>query len=272
MMSGIIDSHSHIQMRSFGDDQDAAIDRARAAGVACVVVCGDDLPTSEAAIELAGRHSGTVIPTVGIHPHEASAATVEILERIETLAEGNSRVAGIGEIGLDFYRNHSPREAQLSALEGQLGIAVRLGLPVVIHSRGAEDELVEILVAHARRTPPDQPPGVLHCFGGSLEQARQFVGAGYLVSLACNITYPNNYEARRIARKLPLDALLVETDSPYLPPHGQRGKRNEPANVVAAVGAIAAERSLAFHDVAEATAHNARRLFRVRTLQEACSA
>jgi TatD DNase family protein len=168
----------------------------------------------------------------------------------------------IGEVGLDFYRDLSPRDVQLRALEAQLDLAVASGKPVSVHSRGAEDAIYEPLSRYAARGEPSAP-GVMHCFGGTLEQARRYVELGFLVSLSCAVTYPKNQEARRIAAQLPLISLAVETDAPYLPPQHRRGKRNEPAFVEAAATEIARARGIPAGEAAEATALNACRVFRI---------
>lgn len=264
MTAAIVDTHSHIQVDRFADDREAVITRALQEGLSRIVVCGDDVPSSYAALALADTHEA-VLPTAGIHPHEADSADPAALDAIRELAR-DPRCVAVGEIGLDFYRDHSRPEAQYRALEDQLAIAVETSQPVVIHSRAAEDAAVEPLRQYAARSPlaaSGRPVGVMHCFGGTLEQARVFVDMGFVVSLACTITYPKNDELRSIAAELPLGALVVETDSPYLPPQRLRGKRNEPANVSAAVAALAEARSMAYEDVARESTANAARLFGV---------
>jgi TatD DNase family protein len=220
------------------------------------------VPSSEAAFAIADGHS-TVFPAAGIHPHDARYATPEALDTIERLAR-DSRCAAVGEIGLDFYRDLSPRDAQLAAFAVQLGVASAAGKPVSVHTRGAEDAAYEPLRAHAARSTlaaQGRAPGVMHCFGGTLEQAQRYVALGYLVSIPCSVMYPNNHEGRRLAANLPLEALVVETDSPYLPPQARRGKRNEPAYVGAAVDAIAELRGMEPVEVAAVTTENALRTF-----------
>lgn len=262
-MIPLFDSHSHIQMKAFDADRDEAVERAIAAGVTHIAVCGDDIRTTVAAFELAQRFPGIVLPTAGIHPHEASRTTQATLDELRALIRQDGCVA-VGELGLDFYRDHSTPEQQLPVLEAQLEMAVEAGLPVVVHTRGAEDAIVAPLRDYASRSPlpaSGKPAGVMHCFGGTLEQARVFVELGFYVSLACTITYPKNEEARRIARELPLEVLLVETDSPFLPPQPIRGQRNEPAFVGAAAEAIALARGIPVESVRAATTRNAANLF-----------
>ncbi|GAB4331142.1 MAG: TatD family hydrolase [Dehalococcoidia bacterium] len=266
----LFDSHSHIYDSAFAGDLAASIERARAAGVKHIAVCGDDLASSEAALRLAERFE-CIVPTAGFHPHAARDVTPAMLAGLEALAR-DPRVAAIGEVGLDHYRNLSPPEAQRHVLDAQLGIAVRLGKPVCVHSRNAEDAIEAPLRDYAAASPlrPDgRPVGVMHCFGGTLEQARRFVHLGFLISLACVVTYPRNDEARRIAASLPLETLVIETDSPYLPPQQLRGHRNEPAYVAFAARAIAEARGVSVETVAEETTRNAARLFGLRIPAEA---
>lgn len=255
----LVDSHCHLQDGRFARDLDAVLAAARRQGVARTVVCGYDEDSNSAALVLAEAHE-TIVPAVGFHPHEARAVTAPMLDVLRILAARDAVVA-VGEIGLDFHYNLSPRDDQYRALDAQLEIAIEVGKPVSVHSRAAEEELLAPLRRYSRRVPPGRLPGVLHCFGGTLEQARAYVEAGFLISIACPVTYPRNSEARRLAAGLPLDTLVVETDSPYLPPQSKRGQRNEPANVLAAAEAVAAARGIPVDEVAEATTRNACRLF-----------
>ena len=261
-MIRLFDSHTHVQDARFDADREGVVERATAAGVTDLLVCGEDLASSEAAVTLAETVPGA-IAAAGYHPHEARHASPEALDAIEALSR-SEHVVAIGEIGLDFYRDLAPRDLQRRALDAQLAVAARLGLPVVIHSRDAEEAIEPHLRAFTEASPlrrEGRALGVMHAFGGSLDQAQRYVELGFLISLACSVTYPKNDEARRIAAALPLDALLIETDSPALPPQGKRGERNEPANVIAAAEAIAEARGESIERVAEATAANAERLF-----------
>lgn len=268
----LFDSHSHLQDERFDEDRESVLERAAAAGVDTVVVCGEDVASSEAAIALAaGVGSLRLLPTAGFHPHEASQASADALARIEELA-ANGHVAAIGEIGLDFYRDLSPRDVQRRVFDAQLAIAARLGLPVSIHSRDAEGELAPHLARYAAASPlaaQGRPPGVLHAFGGTLVQARQYADMGFLVSLTCSAGYPRNDEARNVAAGLPLASLLIETDSPALPPQSRRGTRNEPANVRVTAEVVAEARGMSVEAVAEATTANAEALFGVPAVVEA---
>jgi TatD DNase family protein len=262
----LVDTHCHLQDTRFDGELEAVIAAARQQGVVRMVVCGYDERSNASALAMAAAHDA-VVPAVGFHPHEAKTVTQQMLDTLLTLA-GRDEVAAVGEIGLDFHYNLSPAADQHRVLDAQLEIALTLGKPVSVHSRAAEAELLEPLRRYAARAAAGRPPGVLHCFGGTLEQALPYVEAGFLVSIACPVTYPRNDEARRLATGLPLEALVVETDSPYLPPQGKRGARNEPANVVAAAVAVARARGISLEDVASATTRNACRLFGIAIPEE----
>lgn len=254
----LIDSHSHIDMRHFNKDRDSVMERARKAGVAAVVDVGCDLASSEAAIALAERYD-EVFATVGFHPHSAAEMGNGDIDRLAELVK-HPGVVAIGEIGLDFYRNLSPREAQVDAFKKQLNLARELDLPVVIHSRQASDEVFDILSRWASGS--SRPPGVLHCFSGDRELGRKYIDMGFLLSIAGPITYSKS-SAADIARHLPLDKLLIETDCPFLTPHPYRGKRNEPSYVSFIAERIGEIRGVSGQDVARCTAENAIRLFRL---------
>jgi TatD DNase family protein len=254
----LIDSHSHIDMRQFNKDRDSVMERARRDGVAAVVDVGCDIPSSEAAIALAERYD-EVFAVVGFHPHSAAAMGNGDIERLADLAQ-HPKVVAIGEIGLDFYRNLSPREAQVEAFNKQLDLARELDLPVVIHSRQATDEVFDILSRWAGKS--SKPLGVLHCFSGDRELARKYIDMGFFISIAGPITYGKS-SAADVARHLPLDKLLIETDCPFLTPQPHRGKRNEPSYVSLVAEKIGEIRGISGGEVARCTANNAIRLFRL---------
>lgn len=260
----LVDTHSHIQMDRFDDDRQAAIARAAEASVGYVVVCGDDPETCASALALARAHNG-ILPTVGYHPHEAAQIGEAELAQLRTWSE-DPAVRAIGEIGLDYYREISPPEVQARVLDAQLDLAIERGLPVLVHSRAAEDAIAAHLSRYVEASPlrgSGREVGIMHCFGGTLEQAERYVEMGFLISLACTVTYPKNEEARRVASGISLEKLVIETDSPFLPPQEHRGKRNEPAFVSAAAHAIAGVRGISFDEVAAATTANALRLFAI---------
>lgn len=262
MSSPLFDTHAHLTDPKFTEDPAAVVGRAVAAGVGEVLALGYDLPSSEAAVELARAFSGRVYAAVGLHPHEADAAWPGLLPRLRELG-ADPAVVAIGEIGLDAYRGWSSEANQRRLLSAQLELASELGKPVCVHSRAAESDIVGAMTEFARAAAERgiPVPGVMHCFGGTLEQALPFVEAGFLVSIAGPVTYPKNDETRRLAAGLPARSLVIETDSPYLPPQGMRGQRNEPAFIVETARAVAAARGMSLEEVAQLTTENARRAF-----------
>ncbi len=262
-MSDLVDTHAHLQEPDFAGDRDAVLARAAAAGVSRVVVPAVDLRSAEAAIALA-EASATVYATAGYHPHEASGLTSTALAALEALLE-HPRVVAVGEIGLDYYRTHSPRAAQLSAFDAMLSLAARRAMPVVVHCRDAWDEMLPVLERWSRAAPGpgDAFLGVMHYYSGSLEDARRYAAMGFAISIHTSVTHPRADRLRTVAAALPLEALVIETDSPYGAPQARRGRRNEPAYAVDAAKAIAAARGCSFEAVAAATTANAQRLFRL---------
>ena len=270
-MNSFFDSHSHLQDPAFQEGPDEAIRRAVEAGVVGIAVLGYDLASSHIALELGAAHPSLVYPAVGIHPHDASRCSSDDLAQIAALATRDEVVA-VGETGLDFYRNLSGAEEQQTLLQFHLDLSLETGKPVSIHSRSAEDAILAPLQSFSSRWSerwPDRTPGVMHCFGGLAEQALGFVDLGFMVSVACVVTYPSADSTRAVARAVPLESLLIETDSPYLPPQTSRGKRNEPAFVAAGGAGVAVARGISVAEVAQATTANAERLFRVKSRRQA---
>ncbi len=248
----LIDSHAHVDFPQFDDDRDEVIKRAREAGLVALVNIGTNVDTSRASVALAERHD-FIYATVGIHPHDAEAATGQALDALLALAQ-HERVVAIGEIGLDYYRDYSPRPAQRRALEDQLTLASALDLPVVIHSRDAHEDVLDTLGDWSGT-------GVLHTYAAGMKRLDQVIDMGFFVGLSGPVTYANAEQLRSVARAVPLDRLLIETDCPYLTPEPHRGKRNEPAYVRFVAEAVAQARGNSTQQVADATAENARRLF-----------
>jgi TatD DNase family protein len=249
-----VDSHCHLD--SLEGDLQESLKRAEAAGVGTMITIGTDLPSSREAVRLASAHPN-VYATVGIHPHDAEDFDEVAGGEIERLA-GDPRVVAIGEVGLDFYREHSSPEAQQRAFAAQIELAKRLELPMVMHIRDAFPQVVDLL---NEAGPPETL--IFHCFSGGAPEARIAVGMGGFVSFAGNVSYKNAENLREAVRATPLDRLLVETDSPYLSPIPHRGKPNEPRNVADVGAAVAAAIGCAVEDLAEATTSNARRAFRL---------
>lgn len=256
----IVDSHAHLEFPEFDPDRDAVLARARGAGIETLLAIGSGTGPDRlnAAIPFAEQHDW-IYATIGVHPHEAKLATDEHFARLDDLAH-HPRVIAWGEIGLDYHYDHSPRDTQQQVFRRQLVQARAAKLPIIIHCRDAWDDCLAIMEQDWRSSGLG---GILHCFTGSREEARRGMDMGFSVSFACNITYPKMQHIRDVAGELPLDRILTETDSPFLPPQGRRGKRNEPANVVEVAQTLANVRNLHIDEVAAATAGNFRRFFRL---------
>jgi len=251
----LFDTHAHLHFPEFDADRSAVLERARHAGVRRMVTIGTEVPTSRAAIALA-EHEPDVWASVGVHPHDAGDADEAALEEIERLARG-PRVVAVGEIGLDFFRDLSPREAQTRVFRRLLGVARRVRKPVIVHCRDAHAEVLAILADER----VGEVSGVMHCFSGDVETARHCLDLGLLISLAGPVTYPNARALPDVARYVPPDRLVVETDCPFLPPQGHRGKRNEPALITLTAARVAELRGEPLADLARRASDNARRLF-----------
>jgi TatD DNase family protein len=257
----LVDTHCHLDARQFaGEPVEAILGRARQADVRRVVTIGTELATSRAAVELAASHAG-VSAAVGVDPNDAAGFGASSLAELRELA-AEPGVVAIGEIGLDYYWDRVPRDEQRRAFEAQLALADELELPVVIHSRDAGADTESILMDWARTAAGRRPLGVLHCFSGTPESAGRLAEAGFLVSFAGNVTYKNATELQAAAAQLPLDAIVLETDAPYLAPVPHRGTRNEPARVRDVAAFVAELRRVTVQVVAAATTANAERLFR----------
>lgn len=256
----IIDSHAHLEFPQFDEDRDAMLARAREAGVETLLAIGSGTGPERlnAAIPFAEQHDW-IYATIGIHPHEAKEATEKHFAHLDELAH-HPRVIAWGEIGLDYYYDHSPRDVQQQVFRRQLGQARAAKLPIIIHCRDAWEDCLAIMEQDWKSSGLG---GILHCFTGTPADARRGLDMGFMVSFAGNVTYPKMQHLRDVARELPLDRLLTETDSPFLPPQGRRGKRNEPAFVVEVAQALANVRNLGSEEVAGITAENFRRFFRL---------
>ena len=256
----IIDSHAHLEFPQFDTDREEMLARARAAGVCTLLAIGSGTGPSrlDAAIPFAETHDW-IYATIGVHPHEAKLATEEHFLRLDTLAR-HPRVIAWGEIGLDYFYDHSPREVQHAVFCRQLEQARAAGLPIVIHCRDAWADCLAILDEVWRSSALG---GIMHCFTGTIEEARRSLEMGFVVSFAGNVTYPKSQNLRDVAAALPIESMLIETDSPFLAPQGLRGKRNEPANVAEVARTLASVRNLAPSEIASITAANFRRFFKL---------
>jgi TatD DNase family protein len=257
----LFDSHAHIQGPEFAEDLEEVMMRAREAGVGQIVVPADDLEMARAAIALAERDEG-LFATAGVHPHSASTMSRETLDEIEALLR-HDKVVALGEIGLDYYRMHSSLPDQLKAFEAQLALAEKVDVPVVIHCRDAWPDMGAILSTWARKQSRQGPLGVMHYFTSSMADARLFVDLGFLISVHTIVTHPRSTELREVVAGLPLEYLVLETDSPYGAPQVYRGRRNEPSYVLEAAKRVAELQGVDVGRVAEVTTENARRLFRL---------
>jgi TatD DNase family protein len=257
-----VDSHCHIDGPEYDADRKDVIARALAAGVTTMLNVGTGDPHSgafERAVELAEKHP-EIYCAIGVHPHDAKLFDDAAEQRLTSLAKQSSRVVAWGEIGLDYHYNHSPRDVQRRVFRGQLRIARELNLPVVVHSREADDDTIAILRAELSGY---ERAGVMHCFGGSLRMAHEAIELGLLISFAGNLTFKKAEDLREIARQLPLDRLLVETDCPYLTPIPFRGKRNEPARVVETAKCLAELKEAEVDEIGGVTGANFAKLFGV---------
>jgi TatD DNase family protein len=254
----LIDSHAHIYGREFHDDFAAMLERAVQAGVSQIVVPGGDLESSREACELAVRYD-QIYCAVGVHPHDAMRVTDKCYTIFREMAAGNARVVAIGEIGLDFYRDRSPREDQERVFRRFIRMARELSLPVIVHDRDAHERTMRIL----RDEKAAETGGVLHCFSGDLAMARQCIEMGFFISIPGTVTFAANEPLREVVRGVQVEHLLLETDSPYLSPLPYRGKRNEPAYVRLVAERVAELKGLSVADVGRITSLNARRLFNI---------
>ncbi|MGA2589930.1 MAG: TatD family hydrolase [Bryobacteraceae bacterium] len=250
----LVDSHCHLDDKQFDADRDDVIERARQAGVERMMAIGTGSgpPDLEAGLRLARQHA-FMYATVGVHPHDASKATPETFAQIEALA-ADAKVLAIGEIGLDYHYDFSPRDVQREVFIAQLKLAGRAGKPVVIHTREAWEDTLLVLRQHWTGG------GIMHCFTGTPDQARQALDLGFHLSFGGVLTFPKADTVRDAARLAPEDRLLVETDAPYLAPVPRRGKRNEPAFIVETVRRLAEVRGVAPEHIAEITSRNFERL------------
>jgi TatD DNase family protein len=251
----LFDTHAHLHFPGFDEDREAVLARARAAGVRRMVTIGTDAETSRAALALAERHAD-VWATAGVHPHDAAESDAAAQAEVERIA-AERRVVAIGEIGLDFFRNLSPPETQERVLRRFLALARRLRKPVVLHCRDAHAEILALLGEEGVA----EVGGIMHCFSGDVAIARRCLDLGLLISLAGPVTYPNARSLPDVARFVPGDRLVVETDCPFLPPQGYRGKRNEPAYLTITAARVAELRGEPLDDLAARTTANACRLF-----------
>ena len=248
-----IDTHAHIQMTEFDADREEALARAKAAGIELMVTVGYHLEASQRAVEAAQRYS-QIYASVGIHPHDARHYDEKTEQALRELA-GSPKVVAIGEAGLDFFRDRSPRPAQIEAFRRQIHLAKERGLPLIVHDREAHQETMQILKEEQAEAV------VLHCFSGDPAMADEAWARGYYTSIAGPVTYPKNEGLREVVRNARPDRFVLETDCPYLPPQAFRGQRNEPAHLLSTAHEVAGLLRMSLDALGLLTTENARRLF-----------
>ncbi len=260
----LIDTHVHLDLTEFERDRETVIAHAGESGVTQMITIGVTLETSRAAVSLAESHP-PVYAAVGVHPHAARHWDESARDALRDMA-ANPKVVAIGEIGLDYYRDRSPRADQRRAFRAQLELASELGKPVIVHDREAHDDLVQILTAWAAEKPQPGQHGVVHCFSGDRSMAQDVLDLGFYLGFDGPVTYKNANLLRALVAQIPADRILVETDSPFLTPHPYRGQRNEPAHVRLVAEAIAQVHQMDLPAFAGQTTLNARNLFALPTV------
>ncbi len=261
MSSILIDTHAHLDFAQFEADLDEVISRSHEAGIGLINTIGVDVAASRKAIKLAEKYP-SVFASIGIHPQETGKAKKEDIFILEELAR-HPRVIGIGELGLDFYRNQSPCETQLQVLHWELDMAQKLGLPIIIHCREAQDILLPIVHdwTAGNPLPADKARGVLHCFNADLKTAKQYLDMGFYISIGAYIGYPSSKALRDTVKNIPIERLVLETDCPFLPPQKHRGQRNEPSYIAYTASVLADIKQLTMEEIAQQTSKNAIALF-----------
>lgn len=255
-MASVIDTHTHILDDLFFKDRKVLIKKINESELSGMIECGTDLEDSSKAVRLA--HSNPIIyAAVGVHPHNAAKAPADYLETLRSLLM-QDKVVAIGEIGLDYHYDYSPRDVQKSVFEEQLQMSLVLHKPMVIHLREATEDMMNILRRYSSLR------GVLHCFSGSVETARECLNMGLYISFSGSITFKNAVHVREAAQAVPLDRLLAETDCPYMSPEPFRGKRNEPENVKYVLEKLARIKNISFEEMCEINERNAKALFGVK--------
>lgn len=253
----LVDTHVHLNAEQYEEDVEEVIERAREVGVEKMVVVGFDTETIERAMELVERYD-FLYAVIGWHPVDAVDCTEEDLNWIESLTK-HPKVVGIGETGLDYHWDKSPKDVQIELFRKQIRLAKKLDLPIIIHNRDATADVVRILEEEEAHTVG----GIMHCFSGSVEIARQCIDMNFMISLGGPVTFKNAKMPKKVATEIELEHLLVETDAPYLTPHPHRGKRNEPFYVTLVAEEIAKLKEITYEEVAEQTTANALKLFRI---------
>ena len=253
----IVDTHCHLDMIDSGNDVDARVQTAAAAGVAPIITVGIDLPSSKNAVLLAARYQH-IYATVGIHPHNVQGLTDSAYSELEELCK-KPEVVAYGEIGLDYVKQYAPRDTQRAHYERQVDLARKMQIPLVIHDREAHEDILHVL----RNRAPFAAGGIMHCFSGDWNFARKVLDLGFFISIPGVVTFKKAAAMQEVATKAPLDKLLLETDAPFLAPEPLRGKKNVPEYILYAAQKIAELRGMSLAELARVTTENARHIFRI---------
>lgn len=253
----LFDSHAHYDDKRFDEDRDIILSSMAEAEVSLIMNVGADMRTSRKSVALANKYS-FIYAAVGVHPHDTKDISENDIQELLELSK-HPKVKAIGEIGLDYFHNHSPKELQLKWFERQMQLAAELNLPVIIHDRDAHQDCMAVL----KRYDLHKTGGVLHCFSGSTEMAREAIKMGMVISIAGPITYKNNVKTTEVVKEIPLEHMLIETDCPYLTPHPYRGERNSSLYVKYVAEKIAEIKGIAVAEVARVTKQNACKLFKI---------
>lgn len=256
----LVDTHAHLDMEDLRRQLPEVLKRARDNGICAIVTIGIDYDSSREALEIA-RENPMVYATIGVHPHNAKDLKKDDFIKIKELAN-ERKVVAYGEIGLDFFKNFSPKDIQLKVFEEQLDLVEELGLPVVIHERNAQDEVYSIL--KSRNSKLNR--GIIHCFSGNVDVARKFIELGFLISIPGIVTFKKAETLRQVVKEIPLDSILLETDAPFLAPEPYRGKTNEPSYILWTAKAVANLRGISLDELAHITTENAKKIFNIEVL------
>lgn len=256
-----IDSHAHLDDERFDIDREMLIENLKNNNVDLVFNIGADIKTSKASIELAKKYQH-IYAVVGVHPHDAKDVEDNYLDILRELSS-EEKVVAIGEIGLDYYYDNSPRDIQRKVFKEQINLAKELNLPIVVHTRDASQETFDILKEASEEGPIR---GIMHCYSGSVEMAREYIKLGFYIAIGGPVTFKNSKVVKEVAQEIPLDKLLIETDCPYLTPEPLRGKRNEPIFIRHTAEKVAQLRGISLEELAKATSDNAKRIFNVNNI------
>lgn len=255
----LIDSHAHLDDEKFDKDRDEVIKSFKENNLELVINVGADLESSKKAVQLSKEYD-SIYAAVGVHPHDASEIDSNTLEILRELSK-EEKVVAIGEIGLDYYYDNSPRDLQKEWFRKQIKLAKELDLPIVVHSRDASQDVFDII---SEESEEGKLRGVIHCFSESVEMAYEYIKLGFYISLGGPVTFKNAKVPKQVAKEVPLENLLIETDSPYLTPEPNRGKRNEPKNVRYVAETIANLKEMSYEKLKDVTNQNTKRLFNIK--------